>query len=292
MAAVVLTLGLTGCSGGSPAPVDGRVSVVASTDVYGELAKQVGGDLVSVTSILDDPAQDPHSFEANPRVQLALSTASVVIENGGGYDDWADTLLAGAHNPKAVVLNAVDISGFDQNPSTGDFNEHVFYDLPTMSTVADRLAAALSSIAPAHASEFAANAATFEASLGALETREKSIAAAASGRGAAITEPVPLYMLQACGLHDVTPPAFSKAIEDGTDVSPLDLQATLALFPSHVAALLAYNAQTTGPQTDRIVAAAKAAGVPVIGVTETIPAGDSYLGWMSANLDAIQAALK
>jgi zinc/manganese transport system substrate-binding protein len=268
------------------------VSVVASTDVYGDIAKQVGGDLVTVTSILDDPAQDPHSFEANPRVQLALSTAAVVIENGGGYDDWADTLLAGAHNPKAVVLNAVDISGFDQSPSTGSLNEHVFYDLPTMSALADQLSAALSSIAPAHARDFAAKAAAFDASLSGLEAREKVIAAAASGRGAAITEPVPLYMLQACGLRNVTPPAFSKAIEDGTDVSPLDLQATLALFPNHTAALLAYNAQTTGPQTDQVVAAAKAAGVPVVPVTETIPAGDSYLSWMTANLDAIQAALK
>lgn len=291
VAAFAVVLGLTACGAPTPAPTDGRISIVASTDVYGDLAQQVGGDLVTVTSILDDPAQDPHSFEANPRVQLALSTAAVVIVNGGGYDDWATTLVAGAHNPNAVLLNAVDISGFDQHPASGRFNEHVFYDLPTMRAVAARLAAALSTIAPARASEFAANASTFTTSLTALEGREKVIASASAGRGAAITEPVPLYMLQACGLTDVTPPAFSAAIEDGTDVSPLVLENTLALFADHTAALLAYNAQTTGPQTDQVVAAAKAAGVPVVPVTETIPAGDSYVSWMTANLDAIQAAL-
>lgn len=102
---------------------------------------------------------------------------------------------------------------------------------------------------------------------------------------------MPLYLLDAIGLVDKTPAAFSKAIEDENDVSPVVLRDTLQLFADHRVKLLAYNEQTTGAETERVLAAAKHAGIPVVPVTETLPAGKHYLGWMQANVDAVGKAL-
>ncbi|MCU1401883.1 MAG: transporter substrate-binding protein [Microbacteriaceae bacterium] len=287
----VAAIAITGCSSSSQAPAaGGKISLVASTDVWGDVAKQIGGNAISVTSIITDPNQDPHSYEADAQVQLALSHASVVIENGGGYDDFVDTLLKGANNPKATVLNAVDISGFAQN---SNLNEHVWYDFPTVQKVAAKITAKLSSLDSANAAVFAANQKKFEAALGTLEASEAAIKASpAGGSGVAITEPVPLYLLEASGLVNKTPAKFSEAIENGTDVAPDLLQQTLALFSGHKVKLLSYNEQTTGPQTEQVLAAAKAAGVAVVPVRETLPAGKDYLAWMTDNIAAVKAALQ
>jgi zinc/manganese transport system substrate-binding protein len=277
---------LTGCA--APVADDGLVHIVASTNVYGDIAEQLGGDLVDVTSIIDDPSQDPHSFEGTARIQLALSKADIVIENGGGYDDWADQLLAGAGNDDAEVVNAVDLSDYD---TAAGFNEHVWYDVPTMKKLVTELVARLSAAAPESATVFAANGDSFTRGLDELAAREVAISADADGVGVAITEPVPMYMLSAIGLVNVTPADFSEAIEEGTDVPPAALADTLALVGDGSAALLVYNEQTTGPATEQVLAAANKAGTPVVPVTETKPANLDYLAWMNANLDALAAAL-
>ncbi|MDQ1587263.1 MAG: zinc/manganese transport system substrate-binding protein [Microbacteriaceae bacterium] len=266
------------------------ISVVASTNVYGDIAKSIGGSAVKVTSIMSDPAQDPHSFEASAQNQLELANAKVVIENGGGYDPFVGTMLASAKNTSATVLDAVKLSGLKPDAS-GDLNEHVWYNFPVMKTVADKLVATLSTIDPTKATTFQANATAFEAKLTTLEAQEASLKAKFAGQGVSITEPVPVYMLDAIGLVDKTPFAFSKAIEDGTDVSPTVLQQTLALYSSHSVKLLAYNEQTSGPQTDAVLTAAKTAGIPVVPVTETLPSGKDYISWMTSNLNAIAHAL-
>jgi len=290
---IALSLALAGCSTAAPPQKDdGLIQVVASTNVYGDIAKQIGGDRVSVTSIISDPAQDPHSYEADARVQLALSKADVVIQNGGGYDDFIDTLLKGANNPKVVLLNAATISGYDQAPETGVFNEHLWYDFPTVRKVVTKIESTLAKLDPKHASVFAAKGATFSAAVSSLESSEAALKTTAVGEGAAITEPVPLYMLDALGLVNKTPKKFSAAIEEGTDVSPLVLTQTLALFSDHAVKLLAYNEQTSGPQTEQVLAAAKKAGVPTVPVRETLPAGKDYIAWMTATLAAITASLK
>ncbi len=290
---VALSLALAGCSAASsPQKEDGLIHVVASTDVYGDIAKQIGGDLVSVTSIISNASQDPHSYEADAQVQLSLSKADVVIQNGGGYDDFVDTLLKGANNPTVALLDAATVSGHDQTPPTGEFNEHLWYDFTTVTKVAAKIESTFARLDPKHASTFAANGATFSSAVSTLESSEASIRAFAAGEGAAITEPVPLYMLDAMGLVNKTPEKFSAAIEGGTDVSPLVLTETLALFSDHAVKLLAYNAQTGGPQTEQVIAAAKKAGVAVVPVRETLPAGKDYLEWMTDTVAAISAALK
>jgi zinc/manganese transport system substrate-binding protein len=292
----LVSLALAGCattaSGSSTSPAAGGViRVVASTSVYGDIAKRIGGNLVTVTSIISDPAQDPHSYQADAQVQLSLSRADVVVENGGGYDSFVDTLLKGANNSKARVLNAATLSGLDENPPSGQFNEHLWYDFPIMRKVADSLAASFTKLDSAKAATFAANAAAFSKALTGLEADEATIKSSHAGKGAAITEPVPAYLLEACGLVIKTPIKFSDAIENGTDVSPVVLENTLALFNKHRVALLAYNEQTSGPETQQVLAAAKSAGVAIVPVTETLPTGDTYLTWMRKNLAAVRAAL-
>lgn len=294
-AAAALALTLAGCSTDTSArasdATSGPVTVVASTNVYGDIARQVGGDLVSVTSIIDDPDKDPHEYEADARNQLSLSKARIVIENGAGYDDFIDTMLKSAGANEATVLNAADLSGYDQKPADGEFNEHLWYDFPTIEKLTASLVGALSKAQPASAETFAANGKAFTAKLAVLEATEASLKAKYAGTGAAITEPVPLYLLDAMGLENKTPEKFSEAIEADTDVAPSVLKATLGLYSSHAVAVLAYNAQTTGAQTEAVLKAAQKNDIPVVAVTETMPAGKNYISWMTANLDALSAAL-
>ncbi|GAA3564223.1 zinc ABC transporter substrate-binding protein [Microlunatus spumicola] len=292
-----LALGLAACSGtATPAPgsaggSDGTVAVVASTNVYGDIVKTIGGDAVQVTSIIDSPDKDPHEYTADARTQLAVSKAQVVVENGGGYDDFVATMLS-ASSAKPRVVNVADVSGYDQEPADGEFNEHLWYDVPTMVKLVDRLSQDLTAVAPDRADTFRTNAAALTTRLQGLEKSEADLKAAHDGTGVAITEPVPLYLLEASGLVDKTPEAFSEAIEEGSDVAPAVLQQTEALFTGRQVGLLAYNEQTTGPQTEAVLKAARDNGVPVVPVTETLPAGQDYVGWMQGNLDAVGSALK
>ncbi|MFJ8463406.1 metal ABC transporter solute-binding protein, Zn/Mn family [Streptomyces swartbergensis] len=285
---------LAGCGSSSDSAdaksASAKVPVVASTNVYGDIVRSIGADKVDVTSVISDPDQDPHSYEADTQNQLALSKAKVVVENGGGYDDFVDRMLKSGHNDSAQVINAVKVSG-KTAPKGGELNEHVWYDFPTVARVADRVSAALAKADPADAAAFGKNATAFKAELTPLETKETRIKKEHGGEGVAITEPVPLYMTEASGLVDKTPAAFSEAIEEGDDVSPRILQENLALFSGRKVKALVYNEQTSGPQTEKTEAAAKAAGIPVVPVTETLPKGKDYLGWMTSNLDALASAL-
>ena len=290
LAATVVTIGLAlaGCSGSVGDPPAG-IQVVASTDVYGSLATTIGGAQASVTSIIDDPAKDPHEYQADARTQLAISRAQVVIENGGGYDDFVDTMLSASANTKTILINAVKLSGYDS--SFANFNEHVFYDYPTVSKVVDAIVTAYKKADPSHAGLFADRGAKLQAKLSALEASELNLSGATTGVGVAITEPVPNYVLAALGMKIVTPVAFSKAIEDDTDAPAAVLEQTLGTLSSGEAKLLVYNVQTSGPQTDAVLAAAKKAGIPAVPVSETLPSGFDYVTWQRGVLASIAQAL-
>jgi zinc/manganese transport system substrate-binding protein len=301
---------LSACSGAGDAS-DGAsadaVQVVASTNVYGDLAHTVGGDLVDVTSIIDSPDKDPHEYEATARDQLALSDAALVIENGGGYDPFVDKMLDSASS-KAPVITATVVAGLEDEHAHDDerssdehddadghdhaeYNEHVWYDLAVVRDVVGRIADELSTIDPDNASTYSANAESLTGDLDTLVEREQELKGTVGGRSIAITEPVPLYLTDALGLVDETPEAFSEAVEEGTDVPATTLQETLALFSGGGVDALVYNEQAESAQTDAVLDAAKAAGVPQVGVTETLPDGDDYVSWMTANLDALEEAL-
>jgi zinc/manganese transport system substrate-binding protein len=287
LTAAIALAALSGCSSSSAA--SSGIAIVTSTDVYADIAHEIGGGAVSITAFITDASQDPHSYQATTRDQLALSRADIVIENGGGYDDFMDSMLKATHH-HAKVLNVVDISG-KSAPAGTDLNEHLWYDLPTVARVVDTLVTALVNALPSHAAGFRANATRFLDSLHALQAQEGAIKAEDGGAGVGITEPVPLYLLQACGLVNRTPRAFSTAVEDGTDVPASVLKQTLELYSQDRVRALVYNAQTTGPETTQVIAAAHRASIPVVPVTETLPAGATYVTWMRANLSALRSAL-
>ncbi|MEV7932822.1 zinc ABC transporter substrate-binding protein [Curtobacterium sp. NPDC089185] len=288
-AALVLTGCATSSSGSGSGSDDGTVRVVASTNVYGSIAKTVGGDDVEVTSILDDPSQDPHSFESSARTQLAVSRADLLIENGGGYDDFMTT-LAKASGTKADTIDVVELSGLDAG-GDAEFNEHVFYDYPTMVKLVADVEQRLTKLDSAQADTFERNAKALTSKLDDLESQTAAAKQEVDGQKVSYTEPVPGYLFDAMGLDNVTPEAFSEAIEEGDDVPPAALNDTLRLFSEKQVKLLAYNEQTSSPETEQVKQAADQAGIPVVGVTETLPKGEDYVSWQQANIDAIQGAL-
>lgn len=294
-----LVLLLAGCTAppaagsstaGQTSPSSGTIAVVASTDVWGDVVEQIGGDAVTVTSILRRAGQNPHEYEATARDQLAVRRARLVVVNGGGYDDFMTRLRATAGG--APVITAATVSGRLLAPGRGEFNEHLWYDLPTARRMAAAVATQLARIAPAKRAVFERARQRFDAAVAALEEREAAVRRTAAGKGVAITEAVPLYLTEACGLVNRTPKAFSAAVEAGSDVAPAVLQRQLALLTDHRVALLVVNAQTASPTTDRVVAVARAARVPVVVARETLPPGKGYLAWMSADIGAIERAVR
>jgi zinc/manganese transport system substrate-binding protein len=286
--ALAIGIALAGCSGSVGDPPAG-IQVVASTNVYGSLAKTIGGAQATVTSIIGDASQDPHEYQADARTQLAISRAQVVIENGGGYDDFIDTMLKASGNAKVAVINAVKLSGYDS--SIPDFNEHVFYDYATVGKVVDAIVADFRKADPSHAALFADRGAKLQRKIAALQASELNLSAVTTGVGVAITEPVPNYVLAGIGMKIVTPIAFSEAIDQGTDVPASVLEQTLSTLSSGEAKLLVYNVQTSGPQTDAVLAAAKKAGIPAVPVSETLPPGVDYVTWQRGVLATIAQAL-
>ncbi|SED91518.1 zinc/manganese transport system substrate-binding protein [Arthrobacter alpinus] len=288
-ATLAASLTLAACGGAETTTPgsEGTVSVVATTNVYADIAKAVGGDYVSVHAIISDPAADPHGYEANAQDKLAVSKAQVGIENGGGYDDFF-TQLAKGQLDSAEIVNVSDMSGLD----TGEgFNEHVWYSLPTMSKLADDLAARFSTALPAQSGAFTAQATAFKTKLTLMMTRLHELKAGHEGAGAAVTEPVPLYLLAEAGLVNKTPEKFTSAIENGADVPATTVAEVLAIMASKDVSLLAYNTQTESPQTQQVKAAAEAAGVPVVDFSETLPANTSYLDWMLGNVANLEQGL-
>ncbi len=287
-----IALLLSGCAAAAPPPPPAAgqpLSVVASTNVWAAVAQAVGGEQVTVTSILTDPSADPHSFEASPRVKLAMSSAALVIVNGGGYDDWAvDTVSA--IEPRPRVLDAVETSGLDS--ASPDFNEHVFYDLDAVAAVAQAIAKELGAAAPEQLKTFTANADALGHGLAALQADVRALGAAHPGINVLATEPLPGYLIRLFGFTDVTPAGFSAAVEADVEVSVKDLNTTSELISAGTVRLFFSNTQTAGPVTDQLVATARAVGVPVVGVTETLPEGTAdYLTWMRSTLDSVAAAL-
>ena len=306
-ATATFSLVLAGCgSAAAPTPTTAgpAVRVVASTNVYGSVVKAVGGDRVAVTSIIHSPDADPHDYEATPADAAAVNEAKIVVLNGGGYDDFA-TKLVDAATTKPTVIDVVDLSGLEATPPAtpepanpaggqehGEFNEHVWYSLPTVEKLADRLAADLATADPAGAATYTGNAATFKGQVDDLIGKLDAIKTAHSGDQVAITEPVPLYLVQDAGLKNVTPAEFSEAVEEGNDPPAAVLSQTLDLFSSKTVKVLLPNAQTESASTRQVEQAATAAGIPVVPVTETLPAGtDDYITWQGGQIDQLSTAL-
>ncbi|WP_137844470.1 zinc ABC transporter substrate-binding protein [Microbacterium sp. 2FI] len=306
--AAASSLALAGCASGNAAAGgadDGRIAVVASTSVYGQIAEAIGGELVEVTSIVTSDSQDPHAFEPSARDQLTVADADLIIENGGGYDSFIDALID-ASGSQAPVLTAVEFSSLWEGGAAHDdsddddghdhdhvegFNEHVWYDPATMGALAHGIASKLESISPTDADSIQTGLASFLAEVETLEADLAIVDADHAGAGVFVTEPVPVYLVEAAGLDNLTPDAFSEAVEEGQDVAPATLLASLQLIEAGDVSVVITNAQTGGAETNQIVDAAETADIPVIAFTETLPEGQTYISWMQANNEALSTAL-
>src|SRR6187431_3132650 len=256
---------LTGCAGAQAegSDDDGRIDVVASTNVYGQLVAEIAGDLVDVTSIITSNAQDPHSFEASAQDQLAVADADLIIENGGGYDPFIDGLIESS-GTGATVLTAVEFSSewtggsahddsADADEHVEGFNEHVWYDPQAMSDLVEEIAAELSILSPDDAAAFTAAADALAAEIATLEASLADVEAAHTGEDVFVSEPIPYYLIKGAGLTDVTPPAFSEAVEEGLDVAPAILLESIKLLEGGDVRIVFVNAQTGGAETTQVI---------------------------------------
>lgn len=275
-------------SGTSTSPPAVSIGIVASTNVWGDIAKQIGGEHVAVTSILSDPNTDPREFEADAKTGASVSKAQLVIENGLGYDDFIDKLLAASPNPDREVLNAatsMSISGREANP-------HIWYDIAKLPAVAATIADRLSKIDPTDADTFHANAKTFNDSLAPINSAISHIKDKYPGAPVGYTERVPGYLIEAAGLKLATPESFAQAVEDGNEPSVADNSAMDAAINEKSIKVLLYNGQATSPTTEAVKQLAQKRSIPVVGVTETLPPTDkNFQDWQLRQINELTTAL-
>jgi zinc/manganese transport system substrate-binding protein len=288
----MIVTGLTACSSSDNATDSSEKhtpTVVASTDVWGSVAKAVAGNEIKVTSVIDNPSADPHSFRASPSQAAEIADAALIVYNGGGYDPWVDDVLRDHPNvPSVDAYSLLEKPAGEPDPA----NEHVFYDLATVKAVAGKIADQLAKVDPAHAADFRSRAKQFDNGADAVQKIELAIRTSHPGAAVVATEPVAHYLLVAAGLTDKTPEAFSDAIEQDTDPAPVDLAAVLDLLSSHQVAALIFNDQTVTNATKQVRDAAQSAGIPVVSVTETLPAGSDYLSWQRDTASRLATALQ
>ncbi|MET9027972.1 zinc ABC transporter substrate-binding protein [Nocardia sp. NPDC004168] len=277
---VVSALTLTACGGSND---DGRPTVVASTDVWGDIAAAVAGPDAAVRSLITDPSADPHSHETSAVESAALSDADLVVYNGGGYDRFAEKAVAGT--------NKRTVDAFALRADQSDDNEHVWYDVRTVDVVADRIAAQLGELDPGKAAAYAERATTFKNRLAAVTAITGALAAEHPKTPVLQTEPLAHYLLVATGADDRTPHEFQEAIEQETDPAPAAVAATQDLLTGKRVRALIYNVQTEDKITKDLRATARSAGVAVVEVTETLPDGVDYIQWQTKNAQALAAAL-
>jgi zinc/manganese transport system substrate-binding protein len=288
--AAILTSAVLTLAANAPAsaqtPASQAVKVVAAENFYGEVIQQLGGDHVQVTSILSNPDEDPHLFEASPKTARALQNAALVVYNGADYDPWMDKLLAASKGAKRTTIVAAQLTG----KKSGD-NPHLWYDPATMPTVAKAVSQYLVQADPAHKSDYDARLATFLASMKPVDDEVANLRAHYKGVPVTATEPVFGYMADAIGL-DVRNGRFQLAVMNDTEPSASDIAAFEKDLKERRVHVLIYNSQASDALTKRMLKVAQDAHVPSISVTETLPAGKTFQTWMSSQLDRLSAALQ
>jgi zinc/manganese transport system substrate-binding protein len=283
----VAALVLTGCSA-QPAESHGKIIAVGAENQYTSVIAQIGGRYVDASSVMSNPNTDPHTFEASAQIAGTISSASLVVQNGLGYDSFMDKIEAASSGTNRTVISAQKVLGLPDSTR----NPHLWYSPNTMPAVGKAISAALAKLAPKHAEYFAANLATFDRSLGAWTSAIATFKAAHPSVAVATTEPVADYLLEAAGTRNLTPWPLQAAIMNDTDPAPQDVAIQDSLFTGHRVKVFLYNQQVTDSITAKYLALAKADHVPVVGVYETMPTdGFTYQTWMEAEFAAVDRAI-
>lgn len=288
----VAALALSGCSSNSTSSsstTNNSINVFASTNVWGSIAKAVGGSLVSVTSVIARPEQDPHDYEATAQDKLAAKKAKLTITNGGGYDDWADKVIKSS-GTTATAINAVDVSGL-KTTTVKDFNEHVFFSIKAVKKVTEKVAGDLGKLDSKNKQKYLDNAAVFETKLDNAATAAAKIGMTHPGLTAVATEPVVGYLMADIGIKNVTPENFVAQSESDAGPSAATLDDTTKVVSDGQAKLLVLNGQTEDSVSSKLTDAANAASVPIVKVYETFPDGvTDYLTFLNQTIDAFASA--
>jgi zinc/manganese transport system substrate-binding protein len=264
---------------------DPKIAIVAAENFYGDVAQQIGGDLVSVTGVLSNPDQDPHLFEITPAVVRHIAAAQIVVYNGAAYDPWMENILKVTPRPGRVVILAADL----MHKKTGA-NPHLWYDPPTMPAVAAAIAGALATADPAHKDEYTARLKVFLASLAPLNEKVATIRDRYAGTPVAATEPVFGYMAAELKLK-MEEGLFQAAVMNDTEPGASSLAAFEDDLKMRKVRVLFYNKQAANNLVQHLVTLAHISDVPVVGITETCPPGLSYQNWMMSELIAAEKAL-
>jgi zinc/manganese transport system substrate-binding protein len=288
LAALALVAGCGSSGDAAPAPTtDGTLTVVATTNVWGSVASAVAGPDARVTSIINDPAADPHSYESTPADAAAISRADLVVANGGGYDTFVDKVTGADPAAKARTIEA-----FDLRPDRADDNEHVWFDPTTVDAVARQVAQRLAQAEPGDAAGLQQRAQAFTARVDQIARQTAAIGAGRPGTTVISTEPIAHYLLRTAGIQDVTPQDFVDAVENDSDPSAASLQEVRTALTGRRVTALVFNPQTETPVVEGLRGTATSAGVPVVQVTETLPAGvPDYLQWVDGTRAALAQAV-
>lgn len=281
----VVTLGCVLILCASAQPEVSRPKVVAAQNFYGDVARQIGGAWFEVLSIMSSPDQDPHLFEATPAVARQLSEAQIVILNGANYDQWVNKLLSASPRAGRVAINVADLVG----KKSGD-NPHLWYQPATMQALALALARTMSEIDPVRAAGYVVRQQAFESSLAPLNQKIAQIRTKYGGVAITATEPVFGYMAAALGLS-MRNERFQLAVMNDTEPSARDIAAFENDLKTQQVKALIFNKQAITNLTKRMLDSAQRARIPVVGVTETEPAGVNYQDWMLMQLNELQKAL-
>ena len=270
----------------SPASAaEDKITVVAAENFYGDIARQIGGDRTAVVSIMNNPDQDPHLFETTPTTVRQIAGAQLVIFNGSNYDPWMERLLAATPRSTRTAINVAQLTG--RKP--GD-NPHLWYDPATMPAVSNAIAEALTKTDGAHASEYEARLKATLSSLALVTQRVAQLKAKHAGTAVTATEPVFGPMADALGLV-MRNQRFQLAMMNDTEPSARDIAAFERDLRDRKVRILIYNNQVSEKLTERLRDIANKSKVPVVGVSETMPANTSVQDWLLGELDALDKEL-
>ncbi|HEX5191498.1 MAG TPA: zinc ABC transporter substrate-binding protein [Solirubrobacteraceae bacterium] len=279
---------LAGCGSSLAKAQPGKILAVGAENQYANVISQIGGRYVQVAAVMSNPNTDPHTFEASPAIAQEVGRAELVVQNGLGYDDFMAKIESATSGSDRKVI---DVQSLERLPDSTP-NPHLWYRPETMPLVAHALAAELIKLQPSHAGYFRANEARFDRSMWSLRAALKRFHAAHPHVAVATTEPVADYLLQAAGIRNLTPFSMQADIMNGTDPAPQAISAQNGLFAHHRVQAFVYNRQVTDSITNDFLTQAHDAGVPVVGVYETMPSpGYDYQSWMMAELHALQRAV-
>ncbi len=288
LAPLLLGAGLACDTGAAAGGEAGKLRVVAAENVWGSIAAQLGGDNVSVTSIISNPNTDPHDYEPTPKDARAVASARYVIENGIGYDPWAQKLLAANPDSGRKVLVVGDLLSL----KAGD-NPHRWYAPDDVQKVIAQITSDLKQIDAKDAAYFDQRQQSYLSSglqqYTALIQRIKQMYA---GTPVGASESIFTPLAQALGLNLLTPAPLLNAISEGSDPTARDKATADQQITNKQIAVFVYNSQNATPDVQNLVNAAKAANIPVVPITETLaPATATFQAWQTSQLQALAGAL-